>query len=88
MAANAADDLSRHMRVLFHQIPSKVTMRSIKAAYRAQSLRWHPDRGPLDEQEARLEKMKLINAAYEALKDAYEQGAQGVHTRSCTYTCH
>lgn len=41
-----------------------VTPEDVKKAYRAAAMKYHPDRNP-----AGAEMMKVINAAYEALKD-------------------
>lgn len=45
-------------------ISGNVTPSDIKKAYRKATAKYHPDRNP-----AGLEMMKLINAAYEAIKD-------------------
>jgi hypothetical protein len=48
----------------------------IKRAYREQALTWHPDRFPYDESLRKRceERMRLVNAAYEALRDLAENG--------------
>lgn len=49
---------------------------AVKRAYREQALTWHPDRFPYDpELRARCEeKMRHVNAAYEALRELVEGG--------------
>jgi hypothetical protein len=44
------------------------TLESLKSAYRAAALRYHPDRFGGD-----LDMMKLVNAAYELLKNTFPQ---------------
>ncbi|TBR24287.1 J domain-containing protein [bacterium] len=50
---------------------------AVKRAYREQALTWHPDRFPYDEELRRRceERMRHVNAAYEALRELSEGGA-------------
>ena len=48
-------------------IPENVTPKQIKAAYRTQSLKWHPDKNP---DRDTTEQMKDINEAYSILSNA------------------
>lgn len=45
-------------------LTGSITETDIKAAYRKQAMKYHPDRNP-----AGAEMMKIINAAFDALKD-------------------
>jgi len=49
---------------------------AIKRAYREQALTWHPDRFPYDEELRKRceERMRHVNAAYEALRELDEGG--------------
>jgi molecular chaperone DnaJ len=49
-------------------IDRKASEAEIKAAYRKQALKWHPDKNPNNKAEAE-EKMKEVNQAYEVLSD-------------------
>ena len=48
-------------------IPENVTPEQIKAAYRTQALKWHPDKNP---DRDTTEQMKDINEAYSILSNA------------------
>ncbi|WNE40558.1 MAG: Chaperone protein DnaJ [Mycoplasmataceae bacterium] len=50
-------------------IDRKASEAEIKAAYRKQALKWHPDKNPNNKAEAE-EKMKEVNQAYETLSDS------------------
>lgn len=49
------------------KVSEKAPLEVIKAAYRALSMRWHPDRNPGDVRASRI--MGILNAAYEVLSD-------------------
>ncbi|MBW1991468.1 MAG: J domain-containing protein [Deltaproteobacteria bacterium] len=48
------------------------TRQEIKAAYRRQARRWHPDRAPSGEEARFRTRMQEVNAAYQRLKDFME----------------
>ena len=45
----------------------KVTKKEIKAAYRREARRWHPDAAPAGEEAVYRDRMQQINAAYQRL---------------------
>jgi DnaJ-class molecular chaperone len=45
----------------------KATKKEIKAAYRREARRWHPDAAPAGEEVVYRERMQQINAAYQRL---------------------
>ncbi|OGK16114.1 hypothetical protein A2690_01600 [Candidatus Roizmanbacteria bacterium RIFCSPHIGHO2_01_FULL_39_12b] len=51
-------------------VPQKASSAEIKAAYRKQALKWHPDRNKESQAE---EKFKEINRAYEVLSDSQKK---------------
>lgn len=74
------------------EIPLESKPKDIRAAYKKQSLIWHPDRNPSDEA---LQKMQDINEAYLILKDdgarlrfnvEYKKYQKFKHSYKPTYT--
>ena len=49
-------------------VPKSATPADIKKAYRAMSLKWHPDKNPDDA--SAIDKFTDVSAAYEVLSDA------------------
>jgi DnaJ-class molecular chaperone len=45
----------------------KATKKEIKAAYRREARRWHPDAAPVGEEAIYRDRMQQINAAYQRL---------------------
>ncbi len=51
----------------------KATKKEIKAAYRREARRWHPDAAPAGEEASYRERMQQINAAYQRLVQFMEE---------------
>jgi curved DNA-binding protein CbpA len=49
------------------EIPENAKLEQIKAAYRKQAIKWHPDKNPGSKHAEEM--FKLVNAAYEILCD-------------------
>jgi curved DNA-binding protein CbpA len=49
------------------------TRQEITRAYRRAARRWHPDRAPADREEEYRNRMQLVNAAYQRLRDFLEK---------------
>jgi molecular chaperone DnaJ len=49
------------------EIPEDANLEQIKAAYRKQAIKWHPDKNPGNKEAEEM--FKLVNAAYEILCD-------------------
>jgi len=67
-------------------VPRNATLEEIKAAYRKQALKWHPDRNKSPEA---TEKFKQINKAFEVLSDPkkkaiYDQYGEAAFERGAT----
>ena len=74
-AHDFAPSLLPNIKILFPtQMPNPLGMHEVNAAYKAQSLLWHPDRSPCGADPSvrthRLEHMQQINLAKEALTEA------------------
>ena len=62
-------------------VEKTATKKEVKKAYRAQALKWHPDRNPDNKEEA-TEKFQKVAQAYEVLSDdktrkQYDAGGSG-----------
>jgi len=60
-------------------VPSSATMEQIKAAYRRQALRHHPDKNPGSD--AAVERFKSVNDAYSVLSDAEKRSVYDIRRR-------
>ena len=51
-------------------VPRTATLEEIKAAYRREALKWHPDRHPEGEREAASAKFRAVSEAYQVCSTA------------------
>jgi hypothetical protein len=59
-------------RGLLH-LATKATKKEIKAAFRREARRWHPDRAPAGEEAAYRARMQQVNAAYQRVVQFIEE---------------
>jgi DnaJ-class molecular chaperone len=55
------------------RLAAKATRKEIKAAFRREARRWHPDRAPAGEEAAFRGRMQQVNAAYQRLVQFIEE---------------
>lgn len=95
MAALLRRSLLRNPRLCWHRefaagavdyysllgITSSASADEVKAAYRREALKWHPDRHAGSSRAAAEERFKLVSAAYQALSDPGERQAYDARSR-------
>jgi DnaJ-class molecular chaperone len=55
------------------ELGEKATLKEVKAAFRTQTKKWHPDKCKKKEQKTCHEKMKAINRAYKTIMKYIEE---------------
>ena len=91
--AAAADDGARCPYAILGVEPHEATQQSIRRAYRALSMRFHPDKNPARDREACEEAFKRIAWAYEMIGDEdrrrqWDYGTMSARAPSAASTAH